>query len=166
MVRRMVDATPSPNTPTPVAFSYALTGTGWSAAELTVGQTVRDVSASYLSDALGDLLGALVQLTEADGEARVSWEEEPGEFRWILTRTGDDLAIRLLWFDDLYPPQPDEQGLVGIDDTCAFTAFVQAVAGAARAVLGEHGEDGYLERWVEHPFPTAHLHALEQWLAR
>jgi len=37
------------------------------------------MTASYLSDALADLLTALADLRDGAWSARVSWDEEPGE---------------------------------------------------------------------------------------
>jgi len=35
------------------------------------------------------------------------------------------------------------------------------VTSGARALLDEHGEEGYLKQWDQHPFPTALLKRLE-----
>jgi len=39
------------------------------------------------------------------------------------------------------------------------------VVAGARRVLDEYGETGYRQKWVEHPFPTEHLRALETTVA-
>lgn len=84
-----------------VEFVYRPTGTGWSEARLTIGRASTPLSASYLDDALGDLVRATATLPQAQSTVRVSWAEEPGEFRWVLDRSGDELSVRLLWFDSL-----------------------------------------------------------------
>jgi hypothetical protein len=35
--------------------------------------------------------------------------------------------------------------------------MAEAIAGGAQAVLDEQGQDDYLRRWVEFPFPIGHL---------
>lgn len=91
---------------TDVQFVYRLTGTGWSEATMTIGDASTPMSASYLDDALGDLVAAAVLLPGAESTVRVSWAEEPGEFRWVLDRSGDQVAVRILWFEALWDRTP------------------------------------------------------------
>jgi len=42
-----------------VEFRYQLAGTGWSECRLSIGDTRCEITASYLSDALGDLAAAV-----------------------------------------------------------------------------------------------------------
>jgi len=146
---------------TDVQFVYRLTGAGWSEATMTIGGASTPLSASYLDDALGDLVAAAVLLPSAESTIRVSWAEEPGEFRWVLDRTGDQLAVRILWFDALWGSDPDEKGKALLNATCSLVAFQRAIASGARAVLDEWGEAGYREKWIDHDFPTATLVELE-----
>lgn len=87
-----------------VGFTYRLTGEGWSEARLTIGAASTPLSASYLDDALGDLVAAAVLLPGAESTIRLSWAEEPGEFRWVLDRSGDQLAVRVLKNPHLHRP--------------------------------------------------------------
>jgi hypothetical protein len=143
-------------------FSYRLVGTGWSEATLDDGDTAVTITASYLSDALGDLVTAAVLLNEGAEEVRFSWEEEPGEYRWIFERISpENVALRILWFDDQMDEQPDVAGKAVFVTTEPITALSVAVANGARALLNEIGESGYAEKWVEYPFPTTALEQLE-----
>lgn len=144
-----------------VEFIYRLTGAGWSEARLTIGAASTPLSASYLDDALGDLVTATAGLSHALSAVRVSWAEEPGEFRWVLERSGDELSVRVLWFDSLWGPDPDEKGRVLLKATCSLRAFQVAIASGARAVLEEWGEAGYRARWIDHDFPVSALDQLE-----
>lgn len=92
---------------------------------------------------------------------RCSWEEEPGEYRWVFKRSGDRVALRILSFDDLLHWEPDEAGRVIFETTQAVDVLVTAIASAAEAVLNELGEAGYRAEWVEHPFPTAVLREIQ-----
>ncbi len=69
----------------------------------------------------------------------------------MLDRSNGLLRVRILAYDD----SPDDAGKVIFDERCDFRAFVAAVASGARRVLEEHGEAGYREKWVEHPFPRS-----------
>ena len=94
----------------PVDFTYRLTGTGWSEASLRVGEQVVHLTASYLGDALGDFLTAIVLLTEGAGDVRASWQEEPGECRFVLTREGDVVrrVARLTKSRFAHEPSPEQ----------------------------------------------------------
>lgn len=144
-----------------VVFTYQLTGTGWSKARFKVGRRAVRLSASYLDDALGDLVRAVADLQAGEVKAKVSWAEEPGEFRWVFERSGENVMVRILEFDDLWTGKPDAEGRVLIAVQCRFDALRGAIAWGARAVLNEWGEAGYRSRWVEHDFPTGALAQLE-----
>jgi hypothetical protein len=144
-----------------IEFEYRLVGTGWSEARFAVGEEWVGLTASYLEDALGDLLLAVCLLVEGDTSTRASWAEEPGEYRWLLDRSNGRLRLRIVALADIYDDEPDDAGKLIFDASCDFHAFVAALASGARRVLEEHGEAGYRENWVDHPFPTARLLALE-----
>jgi hypothetical protein len=66
-----------------VEFLYELTGTGWSECRLSIGDARCEVTASYLSDALGELASAVEDVLRWPGvDARAVFVEEPGEYRW------------------------------------------------------------------------------------
>jgi hypothetical protein len=75
-----------------VEFEYRLVGTGWSEARFAVGDRWVGLTASYLEDALGDLLLAVRLLAEGDTSGRASWAEEAGEYRWLLDRWNGEFA--------------------------------------------------------------------------
>jgi len=149
-----------------VEFDYELVGTGWSRARFAVGERWVELSASYLDDALGDLLAATRAIAAGGASARASWAEEPGEYRWLLDRDGDELRVRILEYRELWSGRTDEEGEVLLDATCELRAFVAAIAAGARKVLETHGTAGYRERWVEHSFPSDRLSELESFLER
>jgi hypothetical protein len=153
-----------------VEFEYRLTGTGWAEARIADDASHAILTASYLSDALGDLLEAISLLFGGASEVRCSWEEEPGEYRWIFVRIGDnDVRLNILAFDDIYSRpatlpgvaelcrQPDERGELRFSTTQPLSMLARAIADGAAATLDEYGEAGYLAKWVEAPFPTTYL---------
>lgn len=144
-----------------VAFEYDLLHLGWSRASLTIGTATVSLTASYLSDALGDLVAAASVLHRATSTVRVAWAEEPGDFRWVLDRAGDDLSVQVLGFDETWAGDPDDRGTVLLSARCTVAEFRNAVARGARAVLERWGEAGYRQAWHAHDFPTAALAALE-----
>ncbi|GAA1509463.1 hypothetical protein [Nocardioides humi] len=145
----------------PVEFEYRLTGIGWSEARLAIGPVVASLTASDLDDALGDLVRATLALARGAAEVRVSWAEEPGEFRWVLQARGAQVDVRVLWFDSDWNRLPDERGKVRLTATCDLRSFCQAIAAGTQAVLDQHGEVGYGKKWVLHDFPTEALRELQ-----
>ena len=125
---------------------------------------VVELTASYLSDALGDLLLAVWMLTEGEVDARCSWDEEPGEYRWLLHRDGDDVDLRVLCFDELWRNRPDDEGRTVFSTRVHLRPLVEAVAGAAATVQQTYGHDGYRTKWVDHDFPAETLDRLQGWL--
>jgi hypothetical protein len=145
-----------------VRFDYRLKGTGWAEAVVAHQGSSVTVTASYLSDALGNLLAALLDVLNGEGESRVSWDEEPGEYRWIITGHSDYLGIEILEFSELWGDKSDSEGKQAFQVFVPLTEAVAAFIAGADAVLLEHGEAGYLEQWHEHPFPSALLGALKE----
>jgi hypothetical protein len=143
-----------------VDFIYRLTGTGWAEARVSAGHSSATITASYLQDALGVLLEAVGLMLEGAQQARCSWEEEPGEYRWIFERAGTDVRLRVLAFRDGYPPEPDDQGVIVFETRQPLREMATAIADGAHAVLDEYGEEEYLRRWVEAPFPIGHLNMI------
>jgi hypothetical protein len=146
----------------PVEFSFRLIGTGWAEGRIAVGDSSATPTASYLSDALGDLIRTVCALLEGAEDARMSWEEEPGEYRWIFERSGSEVRTRLLALDDVYDDAPDEDGEILLDATCALSDLGLGVASGAQHLLNELGQEEYHARWVEHRFPTDDLAVLTQ----
>jgi hypothetical protein len=69
-----------------VAITYELTGHGWSECMIRVDERTVTVTASYLSDALGSLSDAVLAVLLGSRTAKASFDEEPGEYRWVLDR--------------------------------------------------------------------------------
>jgi len=147
-------------------FTYRLVGTGWAEATVSDGSSWARLTASYLEDARSsELLQAVGILLEGAAEARCSWEEEPGEYRWVFQRTGVDIHLRVLGFADVYPEEPDERGMVVFETWQPLSEVATAIADGAQAVLDEYGQAEYLRRWVDFPFPTGHLEMIRERLA-
>jgi hypothetical protein len=92
---------------------------------------------------------------------RFSFDEEPGEYRWVLRRVWPDrLRVEILEFSELWSNAPDDEGTVLLRGDCTTKEFALAVVSALDSVLAEHGEAGYKERWGC-PFPSQTLRDLK-----
>jgi hypothetical protein len=107
-----------------------------------------------------------VQLLSGAESVRTTFDEEPGEYRWIIEGLDGRLHIRILEFEELWGKRPDSDGKVVLDGRCDRLDFVTAVRDTLQRVLDEHGVVGYEDRWVEHEFPSAQLRALREGLSR
>jgi hypothetical protein len=148
-------------------IDYRLTGSGW--AECTIHADGRqcDVSASYLSDALGRLVLAGVAVLAGVQSVSVGFDEEPGEYRWAIVMTDNDVVrVDVLEFQELWGNRPDAEGTSLLTFSCRPLEFGQAVCVAAEEVHRQHGLAGYKKRWAAHDFPVAELELLKSYIRR
>jgi hypothetical protein len=153
---------------TPVRFRFRLVDSGWAAGHIAIADASAEAEASYLSDALRNLIRAVRLLFDGATEARTSWHAEPGEYRWIFRRGGRTVRLLLLSFydwttlEDFPDTPPDTEGTVLLDVECELSDLGRAVVAGAQQVLDEHGVKGYRDEWVRYPFPAGELSALER----
>ena len=122
-----------------------------------------DVTASYLSDALRNLVLAAAAVQSGFLRLTFRFDEEPGEYRWVIrSPRPNEIELEILSFHELWGVQPDSEGKCLFKTRCLPETFAKAVAAAAHSVLEEHGEAGYLDRWSEHPFPSVQLSELNR----
>jgi hypothetical protein len=130
-----------------IRFEYRLTGHGWSEATIADRDTKVELTASYLSDALGNLARAVVRLMRGMEQARVSWDEEPGEYRWLMVRTDERVSIRILWFDSQFPERPDQEGRTVFETSCRLVDLAGQVTSQLLVLLETLGEAEYIRQW-------------------
>lgn len=148
-----------------VHVSYRLTGSGWSECNIVIDEHQATITASYLSDALGELLGAVSRVVEGVSEATASFAEEPGEYRCRFFRQGSDhLHLLILEFPQLWGNRPDEESRVLLDTECRLRTFAGAVLSASQKLLEEIGVEGYCEMWGRHDFPVEQQEKLRKLL--
>jgi hypothetical protein len=137
-----------------VSIDYQLTGSGWSECTIDVFGQRCVVTASYLSDALRELVSGVNHILGGGSEARFRFDEEPGEYRWILSRITDQaVAIRILEFAELWGEKADSEGKQLFEATCPIRYVADALLQTLNALLAEHGIEGYRKKWLEAEFP-------------
>jgi hypothetical protein len=139
-----------------VVIHYSLVGSGWAECLIEIdGQSVH-LTASYLSDALADLLEAVTLVVRGVEESTASFAAEPEEYRWRLQRISPNrLQVSIIWFTDLWKHRPDAEGKVILQAECRLRTFAGAVLSASQQVLSVHGLAEYRENWVNYEFPIA-----------
>jgi hypothetical protein len=148
-------------------IDYSLRGSGWARCTVSLDEKAIDLTASYLSDALGNLVLAACMAFSGFHSVAFGFDEEPGEFRWVINRaSGNELSLHILEFAELWGNKPNSHGKVLLECVLPVEVFAKEVHRAACAVQTRHGVEGYAEEWVEHPFPTHQLAYLGQLLER
>jgi hypothetical protein len=141
-----------------IQIDYRLTGSGWAECTVSSADQTCLASASYLSDALRNLILAANCALAGFSNFSFRFDEEPGEFRWVITSPRpsetNEIQIEILYFPDLWGGRPYEEGALLYRSRCRPVVFAKAVESAAKQVLDTYGESGYKEKWDEHPFPT------------
>jgi hypothetical protein len=140
-------------------LTYTLRDHGWANAEFSNGEAAYSVRASYLGDALGDLAKAARGLMRGLPEVTFSFIEEPGQHRFVVRRSGDDVLIEAFRLPGMFATSV-ERGESIFLATCSLRLFVDTIITCLRSVLNECGEDEYLRRWKAHPFPRRELEEL------
>lgn len=146
-------------------FNLALDSYGWADPVLEgFGQRV-EMTASYLADALGDLLGALMTTVNGRRSTVCNWARDPGEWLWLLDRIDDEqvhLEITGLT-EDRFRAHFIGKGDLHLDAVLPLVDLVEAVTSGVRRCLEEVGAEEFSRRWRRHPFPMLQLTALERW---
>lgn len=135
-------------------LNYKLAGAGWSECTIIIGNRHATVTASYLSDALGDLADAVISIADGAKEAQAAFTEEPGTYLWKFMQDGKDVHMEIHEYADwLNDDIEDEPSKLIIEGTCTRLALMHAMVWCMKDVLDEYGFDCYLTKWIEHPFP-------------
>jgi hypothetical protein len=143
-------------------IDYRLTGHGWATCTVRFGEAQCEISASYLSDALGRLVLGAAAVASGLHSVSIGFDEEPGEYRWVVTEVApSEVQVTILAFDDLWSRLPDVQGRQMFDFICDPSDFAEAVWLAAARVREAWPAEAYREKWGEHEFPTEALALLE-----
>lgn len=138
-----------------ISFTYRLTGSGWAEATISDGVHELVVDASYLTDALGDLVRIVITLLEGAKEAQCAWLQEPGESHWLFTRRRDEMFLRIIEYKDWEQDRrnPKDRGRVYFKTHCPLRDFATVVRQQLTLLLDTLGRDGYKRAWVNHSFP-------------
>jgi len=144
-----------------VVVGFSLHDLGWADVSLQIGPDVYTIaSASYTTDALGDLVRFALMLVVGGVAAECSFDLEPTEMRLRGVSDGVTVHLSVYGFDSIHLDRPIEAGAREFYATCRVVDLGRAVALAADAVLSQEGGTGFKARWTE-DFPTRALVALK-----
>lgn len=114
--------------PTKFAFSLQKPDPRAWVAVLSDGIQEAIITASDIpSEPLLPLLWAVRLLLLGTSDTRCSWWEEPGEYRWLLSRQDETLFIHILWFKDI-AGWSDERGKTVLRMQCSLLSFAKRLS--------------------------------------
>jgi hypothetical protein len=120
-----------------VNFHYGL-HEGWARCGLTVDSISVFHSVNGWHDGLREIVLAACEMFGRANEATAYFQEEPGEFRWRISRlTVNRIRVRVIEFDDWGTGRPDEVGKLLFDKPCGVMAFATAVYNGSGEWLAE-----------------------------
>ncbi|MCC7037934.1 MAG: hypothetical protein IT560_11595 [Alphaproteobacteria bacterium] len=135
-------------------IDYKLTGLGWAECAIEINRTQCTTTASYLSDCLKYFIDATCSILKGNDESRFSFDEEPGEYRWILHSLSENtVKITIIAFAELWGEMADSDGTVIFQAETSKHSFATELKAALDRLLVLHGVEGYKEKWNEHEFP-------------
>jgi hypothetical protein len=140
-----------------MSLDWRLAEHGWADCTVADAENKVHVTASYVAEAPEGLLTAVARLVVGATETRVQFEAEPTAFRWIFSRGGDDVRVRILQLPD--GGRPDEAGTEIWSSLQTVDSVARAVIRCFDEVAQRHGEGGYHRKWRS-PFPRFELEAL------
>ena len=144
-----------------INVNFTLDGVGLANCSVTAGNSRCDITASDLSDALGDLLLAANAALSGFHSVSFGFDEEPGEYRWLIeTISPQQLRVRILEFPQLWGFRPNSEGKPLFQAEVPSIDFAKAVQICAAQVLETHGCDGYAKLWMGYSFPSDQLRVL------
>ncbi len=113
------------------------------------------MTASHVSDALGDLVSAAVRLSRDAGSERASSIEEPREYRWVFEQLRPGvLDLHLLEFPGMDCQRPDHEGKVLLSGSCSTQEFCPTLPRGLEDLERRRGIEGCQKEWVQHGFPA------------
>lgn len=137
-------------------FVYELSGSGWADGFIEIESNNVCFTASYLTDALDDLLRCLISIIPEcvpypQNKTVLEFDEEPAGTEWTFERIAKDtVSVKIVRYEDL---ALKESPVLELDSICPLTDLAKAVLIALDILLEKHGVDGYKKRWVLHDFP-------------
>jgi hypothetical protein len=140
-----------------ISIRYELDRAGWADAHLSDGVNGVTVPASHVCDALLYLVDATQALFTVDASECI-WIEEPGEVKWVFSRSGDLLKLRVEWWDEVATgrdEEPYERAFTNVlfEGEAKFLEFSMQVDRDLQRLLDKWGLERYLEEWG-FPFPS------------
>lgn len=146
-------------------FTYRLWGTGWATMTIRQDEVARDMTISYVGPDINDLVWVAVDfLAGTKFDATIEFNGEEDDHTWGLTRSGNDVRLHIVSDVQVsWDPDSDDDPVIDHwehEFVMPIRHFGQQVLAAFEAMLSEHGEEGYREKWLHEPYAIKRLSEL------
>ncbi|WP_341320365.1 hypothetical protein NSQ62_11935 [Solibacillus sp. FSL H8-0523] len=143
-------------------FKYKIIGAGWAICELQTANETFTFKASYLSDALGDLLNALLSLNSDNNpefyedKTEFRWYQEPGLTVWHvkafdIKSNAENLSFRVnQYLNDSEKGAPETTSVFA----CNYDELIYTVVESLERLIQKFGLVGYQVMWGDIGFPV------------
>lgn len=132
---------------------------------LAIGLGRIELHASFFSNALDDVTGAVEATLRGHPGPRAVLADPPIEYRWLFDPEPERrVRVRVLEFPDYPSGQRDEEGRTLIDATCGMVALGEAVTSCLSKLEGTYGAEGF-EDLTKMDLPVHRRKAIEGLLA-
>ncbi|WP_223701852.1 hypothetical protein [Sutcliffiella deserti] len=141
-------------------FDYQLSGTGWARGYLKINNKKFNFIASYLTDALNDLLKSLLIITPKcvpypQKKSSFIMEQEPERTVWKF-ETQDDKNVFITIVN--------KNEAVVFQEQCLLDDLLTVVVKSISKLLKKHGIKGYKKSWVNYEFPLDEYQRLHNYI--
>jgi hypothetical protein len=136
---------------------------GWADWHIALGESTATITASYLSDGIGDMAASVASLLRGAADSQVTFAEEPGEYQWSFERRGDRVRILIIASPGLIADPAQGEAIV-LDAECRLRTYAGQLVTELERLASEFGPAGYEKRWG-YRVPTERIQEIRQLLA-
>jgi hypothetical protein len=150
-----------------LTLRYAVTTPGRSIVALETDDLHVAMHATDATDALGDIVRAVITLFEGAERASVVLEDAPGVHEWTFEREAELVRLQVHSWADRRSGRADltmsQERMVAV--TCSLQLLARELVLIMDVLWVGHGPDGWSRLSPRHPFPARERRRLQQFLA-
>ena len=133
---------------------------------LVMGIATVEHNATFFSEALDDIAGAVEALLRGHPGPRAVLVDAPIEYRWLFqSEPGGRIRLQVLEFPDYPSGKRDEDGRTLLDATCPLATFAAAVVECLTALQDRYGVKKF-EDLAKMQLPVQRREAISSFLAK
>ncbi|WP_202077853.1 hypothetical protein [Caldalkalibacillus salinus] len=131
---------------------YRLLGVGSAECMIKIGEDRYTFYAGDVTNALGDILFALLRVNPLYPDGKYSPENNSATFRWDGEPEETEWGFRLIEGDRLLVTINHDHK-IKLKTECSYQAFLEDILASAEQILEEYGILGFSEMWYGYGFP-------------
>lgn len=148
-----------------IKIAFILAGHGWADCLISDGRVAVKRPASYTTDALGDLVQAILDLENSKEMITFSFDGEPTETRWILSSNGTKVRIVINEHEEIHMQEDNDDGNLLLEIQCTYAEILQSVNNLCSTILAQMTAEEFRKQWG-HDFPLKNFRKSQELLNR